>query len=46
MASMAPVTSPKAVIRMTGVLGAFSPKARSTSKPPARSIRTSDRTRS
>jgi hypothetical protein len=43
---MAPVTSPKAVMRMTGVAGDFSPNAFSTSKPPARSIRTSDSTRS
>jgi hypothetical protein len=46
MASMAPVTSPKAVMRMTGVPGDFSVKARNTSSPPTRSMRTSDITRS
>ncbi len=43
---MAPLTSPKAVIKMTGVPGDCSVKARSTSKPLVRSMRTYDTTRS
>jgi len=43
---MAPATSPKAVMRMTGVPGDFSVNARSTSKPLLRSMRTSETTRS
>ena len=46
MASIAPVTSPKAVIRMTGVSGERSLNAFSTAKPSARSMRTSETTRS
>jgi len=36
---LAPATSPNAVMRMTGVPGDFSVKARSTSNPPAPSMR-------
>ena len=43
---MAPVTSPNAVMRITGVAGARSVKALSTSSPPERSMRTSETTRS
>jgi len=46
MASMAPATSPNAVIRMTGVPGERSVNARSTSKPLDRSMRTSETTTS
>ena len=43
---MAPVTSPNAVIRITGVPGALSVNAFSTSSPLDRSMRTSETTRS